>query len=672
MYEWQSAKVSGNTRQAFELATDIAWQFNDTKVRSAYIIFAAMNIPDSAIYKVINDMGISLLPNIDVIMNDYSLYEKIFGKEAAERYFVLNAEQEQNEEVDTSELSDEEQPDEVTEKVIEVITTLMSYASEPQGIEPMVPVYSDKLEDACDEAFLRCKAMKLDYIDLDVIVYSILQNKDTSAYKFIEGIAESLGTNMEDFLQSMKLIANIADADGDYAAAVVIPAALENCLEVLNDKYTKGEEIAILGRDKEKDKVFNVFSKKTKRNCVLIGPPGAGKTAIAEAITQEIINETCPKEFIGYTVLSLDVTSMVAGTKYRGEFEAKVSVLKKFLEGTHKVILFVDEMHQMLGAGGVEGGTTDLSGSLKPILSRDDVIFLGATTVKEYDTIVSRDGAFKRRFEVIFVNEPKITEVKPMIKAKLKALEKYHGVKMPNDLVDYIIVCSACFSWDNANPDKTLDLCDRSMAMAKRLGRKTVTKAHVHMVYEEFFEKFDKVSKEDITGIAYHEVGHYIATRLTKENKAFNVTAISIIPTEYSLGANILEEKDSFVLLNMEYIEANIMSLLAGRVVQFKVTKALDSGARSDLKRAKEVATKAIIQFGLDEGTFKHIYLDDGMLTEKVANVVQEKVNDLINKVYKKTEEFVDTHWREIDQMAKYLIKKKIATSDELDKFLAE
>lgn len=664
MYEWQNAKVSGNTRQAFELATDIAWQFNDTKVRSAYIIFAAMNISDSAIYKTISDMGVSLLPNLDVIMDSYSLYEKIFGKEAAERYFADRTEQEVDEQ------SEEGKTDEVTEKVIEVIAALMDYASvdESGAIEAMVPLYSDKLEDACEEAYLKCKAMKLDYIDLDVIVYCILQNRETSAYKFVSGIVQSLGSNMDDFLQSMKIIINIADSE--ISQPIIVPSTLENCLEILNNKYVKGEEIAILGRDKEKDKVFNVFSKKTKRNCVLVGPPGAGKTAVAELITQEIVNETCPKEFIGYTVLSLDVTSMVAGTKYRGEFEAKISVLKKFLEGTRKVILFVDEMHEMLGAGTSEGNTNDLAGSLKPILSRDDAIFMGATTDKEYETVVSSDGAFKRRFEVVFVNEPKTTEVKPMIKAKLKALEKYHGVKLPNKLVDYIIVCSTCFSWENANPDKTLDLCDRSMAMAKKLGNKTVTKAHIHKVYEEWFEKFEKISKDDIRGIAYHEIGHYIVSRLTKEKEAVNVTAVSIIPTEHSLGANMLEKNDAFVLLNMEYIEANIMSLLAGRVAQFKVTKTLDSGARSDLKRAKEVATRAIMQMGLDEGEFKHIYLDDDMLTEKVADTVQQKVNKLIFDIYRKTEEFIDSHWSEIDQMAKYLMKKKIVTSDELDQFL--
>ncbi len=667
MNEWKNANVDANARKAFELATNIAWRFDDEKVRSAYLLFAAMNIPESGIVKAIGDMGMQLLPSIDSMLEDKEVFASIFGEKAAEKVF-----QEQvDEQEEVAETPEEKEANEFAAKVIDVLADVMGWVEDDEGrLEIMVPAYSDKLELACQEAYLRCKAMKQDYIDLDVIVYSILQNKETSAYRFISNLMEAFEIDMDNFMQSLKFAANIVDDISEANMTIVIPPALENCLEVLNDKYTKGQEIAILGRDKEKDKVFNVFSKKTKRNCVLIGPPGAGKTAIAEAITQEIVNETCPKEFIGYTVLSLDVTSMVAGTKYRGEFEAKVSVLKKFLEGTHKIILFVDEMHQMLGAGGVEGGTTDLSGSLKPILSRDDATFLGATTVKEYDTIVSLDGAFKRRFEVVFVNEPKVTEVKPMIKAKLKVLEKYHGVKMPNKLVDYIIVCSACFSWENANPDKTLDLCDRSMAMTKRLGGKVVTKAHIHKVYEECFERLDKVSKADIASTAYHEVGHYITTRLTKRNKAYNVVAISIIPTEDFMGANIMEDRDAMIPCDMEFVESYLMALLAGRVAQYKLTKTIDSGARSDLKRVKSIATDVIAKYGMDDGEFKHIYLDDEMLTEKMADAVQQKVNELISRVYKKTEEFVDAHWREIDQMAKYLIKKKIATSDELDQFL--
>ena len=439
----------------------------------------------------------------------------------------------------------------------------------------------------------------------------------------------------------------------------------------MNDKYVKGQECVILGRDKEIYKAFTIFSKKRKRNAILVGLPGVGKTAIMEAITQEIVNETCPRKFIGYTVLALDINSMVAGTKYRGEFETKVAVLKSFLENTPNIILYVDEMHQMLGAGDTSGGSLDLSGSLKPILARDDVVFVGATD--RFQIIANSDPAFQRRFETIMVKEPKNHEVKAMIKSQIKAMEKHHGVKMPSHLIDYIVLCSTCFKSNNANPDKTLDLCDRSMAIAEMLEYKSVNKSHVNKVYEEYFEQYDKIGKENIKATAYHEIGHYIVTRLTKEYMAHSVVAISIIPTSDFLGVNVIESTDNIVSCDMEYVEAYLMSLLAGRVAQFKVTKTIDSGASSDLRCAKEFATSVIAEFGMDDGQYQNIYLlDDALLSQKVAEEVSAKVNSLIQKVYKKTEEFVELHWQEIDKMAKYLMKKKIVTSNELDKFLAE
>ncbi len=665
MYEWRNAKVTANVRKAFEIATDIAWTFDDQKIRSAYLLFAAMNIKDSAISKVISDIYAYMLPDIGRILQDKEIFADIFGKEAADKNFS---------EEEPEDFEEQEEPDEITEKVLEVVTDLITSVAQDtrQAPEAMVPVYSDKLEAALDEAYLRCKAMNYDYIDLDVIIYCILQNKNTSAYRFTKILIESLDSDMDTFMKSMRYTANIAEV-GELQMPVIIPTALEACVEVLNEKYVKGEESTILGRDKEIFKAFNIFSKKTKRNAVLVGLPGVGKTAIIEAITQAIVNETCPKEFVGYTVLALDINSMVAGTKYRGEFETKVAILKSFLEGTKKIILFVDEMHQMLGAGSTSEGTVDLSGSLKPILSRDDVVFVGATTTNEYNTILARDGAFKRRFEVITINEPKKHQVKPMIKAKIKSMEKHHGVKMPSNLVDYIILCSSCFNFESANPDKTLDLCDRSMAIAKMANKKTVTKADINKVYEEFFEKYDKIDKREVVATAYHEVGHYIVTRLTKEHKKHNVTAISIIPTDDFLGVNMLEITDNIVSCDMEYVESYLMSLLAGRVAQFRITKAIDSGASNDLQTAKAFARRVITDFGMDEGEYKNICLVEGdVISEKMAEDINKKVANLIQRVYTKTEIFVSDHWEEIDKMAKYLLKKKIVTSDELDNFLKQ
>ena len=671
MYEWRESKVTGNLRKAFEVATDIAWRFDDLKIRSAYVIFAAMFDDESGLTKAFYDMETRLVPMIEYYLQNKEVFAEIFGEKAAENFFAQK-------EAEMAEVEPVEEPTEdqkFANKVVGVLTDLLADYSQDVSVsyEPVMlePNYSDKLEAACDDALMRCKAANKDYIDLDTVVYCILQNKETSAYRFLNNILDGMEIDTTEFVESLKITANICDADSSAVSLVSIPASLESCVENFNKKYTKGEECTILGRDKEIFKAFNVFSKKTKRNCVLVGEPGVGKTAIIEAITQEIVNETCPEEFIGYTVLSLDINSMVAGTKYRGEFETKVANLKAFLQKTPKIILYVDEMHQMLGAGGTSEGTVDLSGSLKPILSRDDVVFAGATTVNEYNNIMSRDGAFKRRFEVIKVREPKNDEIKEMIKAKIKKMEQYHGVKMPGKLIDYIILCSNCFNLENCNPDKTLDLCDKSMANAKIKKKKTVTKANINAVYEECFKFYENLSKKDIRDVAYHEVGHYIVNRLTKEKEAYNVKAISIIPGDGFLGINVLEEKDSFVADDIEYAEAYIMSLLAGRVAQEKVSKQLTSGARSDLKKAKAYAKALIAEYGMDDEEYKNIYLmDEDLFNEKLAVKIDEKANQLIKKMYEKTEEFVEEHWTEIDKMAKYLIKNKIVTSDELEQFI--
>ncbi len=678
MNEWRNAKVDANFRKAFELATDIAWNFDDEKIRSAYVIFAALNLPDSVISRLISDMDIFLVPNIELILEDKSLFANIFGEEAAERVFKEREELEKLASGNAKEEQSEENGSEaenLAEAIFDVLAEMLGYgAGDAEQLEVMQANYSDKLEQACDEAYYRCKAMNMDYIAFDVLVYTILQHKETSAYRFMQGILNGLGVEPDDFLNAIRISANISTAAEDVIKPIVIPSALETCVEVLNTKYNKGDELTILGRDKEIYKAFTIFSKKTKRNAVLVGAPGVGKTAIIEAITQKIVNETCPKEFFGYTVLSLDVNAMVAGTKYRGEFETKVAILKKFLEGTPKVILFVDEMHQMLGAGSTSDGNVDLSGSLKPILSRDDVVFVGATTVNEYNSILTRDGAFKRRFEVITVREPKNHEVKAMIEGKIKSMEKHHGVKMPRELLDYIILCSNCFNMENANPDKTLDLCDRSMAIAKMENRRTVIKACITKVYEEYFEKYSKIELGDIRATAYHEVGHYIVNRLTKQHKALRTVAISIVPAADYLGVNILEDTETPVPHDKEYIESYLMSLLAGRVAQCRATKSFDSGASNDLMVAKDFAKRVVMAYGMDQAEFQNISLveEEKLITEKIANAVNEKVSALIKDAYKKTEAFIDAHWYEVDKMAKYLMKKKIVTSDELDKFLEE
>ena len=183
---------------------------------------------------------------------------------------------------------------------------------------------------------------------------------------------------------------------------------------------------------------------------------------------------------------------MVAGTKYRGEFEEKTQRLIEFLESTDKVIIFLDEIHHLLGTGSAEGSGPDLSGSLKPLLARDNVVFIGATTTDEYNRIFARDGALSRRFEIVVIKEPKFNEVKSMISARVERLSNYHNVKVSDKMLDNILVCASSFS-NVSNPDRSIDLLDKSMAVAKMNKSKELKMEHIKRVYELDHRRLERI-----------------------------------------------------------------------------------------------------------------------------------------------------------------------------------
>ena len=449
---------------------------------------------------------------------------------------------------------------------------------------------------------------------------------------------------------------------------IIIPKPLEGCCSILNEKYDKGIICDILGRDNEIEKVWSILSKKQKSNVVLLGEAGVGKSSIAEAITMSIVNETCPKDFIGYSVIELNIGGMIAGTKYRGEFEKKVEYLIKFIEGTDKLIIFIDELHHMLGAGSSEGSGPDLSGSLKPILARDKVKFIGATTMNEYNKYVCRDQAFKRRLEPVVIKEPKFEEVLPMLKVKIENLKKYHGVEIDDEKLEYIKLCASCFNTSTANPDKTLDLIDN----ADKVSRK-----HIEKVFKENYDKFNKLSDEFKLSTAYHEVGHFVMNKYY-ENILLDekVYAVSIVPGFDFLGANILEGTDVLVSYDREYINAEIATLVAGRAAEEIFTKKKSSGASNDLWKATILARNMILKYGISSNSdFSNIYLfdekgeNDIPLTDEVINEVNKEARDIINKVYIMTLGILKTKWDIVQNIVKYIIQKKIVSAKELEKF---
>lgn len=227
----------------------------------------------------------------------------------------------------------------------------------------------------------------------------------------------------------------------------------------------------VIGRDKEVKRVMEILCRRTKNNPILIGDAGVGKTAIVEELSRLIVNDEVPKVLCDKKIISLDMATMVAGTKYRGEFEERMKKVIKEIEDNDDIILFIDEIHTLVGAGGAEGAI-DASNILKPALARGKIRCIGATTTEEYKKFIEKDSALERRFQKIFVNEPSIGETKNILMKIKNIYERYHNVIIDNDMIDYIINLSEKYIFDRNRPDKEIDILDE---VASRVGLRGCT-----------------------------------------------------------------------------------------------------------------------------------------------------------------------------------------------------
>ena len=213
------------------------------------------------------------------------------------------------------------------------------------------------------------------------------------------------------------------------------------------------------------------LTSEAKNNPILIGEAGVGKTAIVEELSRLIVNDEVPKVLCDKKIISLDMATMVAGTKYRGEFEERMKKVIKEIEDNDDIILFIDEIHTLVGAGGAEGAI-DASNILKPALARGKIRCIGATTTEEYKKFIEKDSALERRFQKIFVNEPSIGETKNILMKIKNIYERYHNVIIDNDMIDYIINLSEKYIFDRNRPDKEIDILDE---VASRVGLRGCT-----------------------------------------------------------------------------------------------------------------------------------------------------------------------------------------------------
>ena len=264
---------------------------------------------------------------------------------------------------------------------------------------------------------------------------------------------------------------------------------LDEIGEDLTEKAKNNLLDPVVGREEEINRILEILSRRTKNNPILIGEAGVGKTALVEELSRRIVNKEVPLSLQNKRIISIDMASTVAGTKYRGEFEERIKKILKEVEENDDIILFIDEIHTLVGAGGAEGAI-DASNIFKPALARGKLRCIGATTISEYKKFIEKDGALERRFQRVIVNAPDNNQVKNILLKLRPIYEKYHFVQIDDNIIDLIIELSEKYIYDRYEPDRSIDVLDEVCAKASLKEKKELKK------YNQLLNERDEVLKE--------------------------------------------------------------------------------------------------------------------------------------------------------------------------------
>ena len=480
------------------------------------------------------------------------------------------------------------------EIVRQEIEALTGYGSNRKEIDPYLMPYSPRAKQVVVAATEEAKRLKIPQVGTEhlllgllqeeVLATKIMRDNNISLEELMKTIYEKIG------IQPSKARSTKGQVSGNSAKDKT--PTLDSLSRDLTALARQGKLDPVIGRNEEVRRMIQVISRRTKNNPVLVGEPGVGKTAIVEGLAQRMVNGEVPEEIASKRLMMLDMGALVAGTKYRGEFEERMKKIIEEIYTQQDVILFIDELHTLIGAGGAEGAI-DASNILKPALARGELQVIGATTLDEYQKYIEKDAALERRFASIHVEEPTAEDSIQILKGLRKHYEAHHHVEITDEAVQAAVQLSVRYITSRRLPDKAIDLMDETAAKA-RLD--VTTKVSPIVLLEEEILQFEQLKNQAIQHQNFDEAAKFrkkelakraklekLVEKLESSPKTDNIASIGegdiaeVVSQWTGIPLQQMEKKESERLINLE-------SVLHKRVIG--QSEAVSAVARS-IRRAR-------------------------------------------------------------------------------------
>lgn len=461
--------------------------------------------------------------------------------------------------------------------------------------------------------------------------------------------------------------------DKNHSTTNFVPNDFSDFLFDMNCIYATTDSSVILGRNNEINRMFNAFLRNRKKNVVLVGEHGVGKTATLQKAIAKVIRGSCPEELKMCHFLYLDIQYILANIEKK-KIEKKLADTINFICKYNNLIVVIEQVHLVQA-------DYRLSYYFSLLVKQPHVPIVSLTTEQEFYDFFAYDIKTRAQIEVIRIEEPKPKKVYPMVQKIVKRLEESHGVKISQEMVEYIISVSGAFCTDLYNPELTLDIIEKSMIHAKRNQKKEVTRQLINKNFNFDYELYNESSEEDKNIVAYHEAGHFAANWLSENIRNLRTTAITIVPAEDFLGMTLFEfEPEKQLSCNRDYYVDNIAVDLAGRAAEeIFHTKGYTSGANSDLQKATNTARAIITEFGMIKDCGENMaflgnydFGDFSLLSDENKRQINEETKKLIDEAYQRAKTMLQENRPLLDSVAKALLANEVLDEKDLNRICKE